>query len=125
VRAAAGVGHPERLGGIGALVEARLAERTGKDCRSVVLGHLLRGGGPPAFDRVAASRFGAAAVRALAHGQSVVMVTLGGHDGGIEIGTAALVEVAGRIRRVPIDGDTVRTAREIDICVGDRAGRDA
>jgi ATP-dependent phosphofructokinase / diphosphate-dependent phosphofructokinase len=66
--APAGGGHAERLGGIGAWVEAQLARRTGKECRSVVLGHLLRGGSPSAFDRVVAARFGACAVRALARG---------------------------------------------------------
>jgi 6-phosphofructokinase 1 len=111
----AGVGRAERLGGIGAWVEARLSELTGKECRSVVLGHLLRGGSPSAFDRVVAARFGAAAVRALAEGQSGVMVTLDGQA----IGTVPLAEVAGRTRRVPVDGDTVRTARELGICLGD------
>jgi 6-phosphofructokinase 1 len=119
VLAAAGSGHAERLGGIGAWVEARLAECTGKECRCVVLGHLLRGGSPSAFDRLTASRFGAAAVRVLARGQSGVMVTLGAKD----IGTAPLAEVAGRTRRVPVDGDTVRTARELGICLGERAAR--
>ncbi|MGO4476432.1 6-phosphofructokinase [Massilia sp. 2TAF26] len=113
---AAGAGRAERLGGIGAWVEARLAELTGKECRSVVLGHLLRGGSPSAFDRVVAARFGAAAVRTLASGQSGVMVTLEGQD----IGLTALAEVAGRSRRVPVDGDTVRTARELGICLGER-----
>jgi 6-phosphofructokinase 1 len=112
---AAGAGRAERLGGIGAWVEARLAEQTGKKCRNVVLGHLLRGGSPSAFDRVVASRFGAAAVRALARGESGVMVTLDGED----IGTAPLAEVAGRTRRVPVEGDTVRTARDLGICFGD------
>ncbi len=115
VRAAAGGGHAERLGGIGAWIEARLAERTGKECRSVVLGHLLRGGAPSAFDRVAAARFGAAAVRALARGESGVMVALGGAD----IATVPLREVAGRSKRVPVDGDTARTARELGICLGE------
>jgi 6-phosphofructokinase 1 len=119
--AAATAGHAERLGGIGARIEAQLAQRTGKECRCVVLGHLLRGGSPSAFDRVVAARFGAAAVRVLARGQSGVMVTLGGPDGGTEIGTVALSEVAGRMRRVPVEGDTVRTARELGICLGDRA----
>ncbi len=115
--AAAGGGHAERLGGIGAWVEAQLAQRTGKECRSVVLGHLLRGGSPSAFDRVAAARFGACAVRALAGGESGVMVALGGQ----EIGTVPLGEVAGRSKRVPVDGDMVRTARELGICFGDQA----
>jgi 6-phosphofructokinase 1 len=81
----------------------------------VVLGHLLRGGAPSAFDRVLAARFGAAAVRALEVGESGVMVALGGEG----IGTVPLLEVAGRNRRVPLDGDTVRTARELGICFGE------
>jgi 6-phosphofructokinase 1 len=115
LKAPAGVGRSERLGGIGAQLEAQLAERTGKDCRSVVLGHLLRGGSPSAFDRVVASRFGAAAVRALARGESGVMVSLGYPD----IGLVPLEQVAGRTKRVPVDGDTILTARELGICLGD------
>jgi ATP-dependent phosphofructokinase / diphosphate-dependent phosphofructokinase len=115
VVAPAGVGYAERLGGIGARVEAQLQERTGKECRSVVLGHLLRGGSPSAFDRVVAARFGAAAVRALAQGKSGVMVALG--YPGIDL--VPLAEVAGRTKRVPVDSDTVITARELGICLGD------
>ncbi|SFD27403.1 6-phosphofructokinase [Massilia yuzhufengensis] len=115
--AAAAPGRAERLGGIGAWLEAELAARTGKECRSVVLGHLLRGGSPSACDRVIAARFGAAAVRVLARGEAGVMVTLAEHD----IGTVPLAEVAGRTRRVPLDGDTVRTARELGICLGAEA----
>jgi 6-phosphofructokinase len=115
VRQAAGAGHAERLGGIGARVEAQLAARTTKECRSVVLGHLLRGGPPSAFDRVIAARFGAAAVRALAAGQDGVMVALGPQT--IEL--VPLDAVAGRTRLVPVDGDTVATARDLGICLGD------
>jgi 6-phosphofructokinase 1 len=116
VLAAATGGHAERLGGIGARLEHELAGLTGKECRSVVLGHLLRGGSPSAFDRVVASRFGAAAVRALAQGKSGVMVALGSQ----EIRTVPLHKVAGRTRRVPVDGDKVLTARELGICLGDQ-----
>lgn len=115
VRAAAEPGRAERLGGIGAEVEAALAGATGKECRTVVLGHLLRGGSPSAFDRVCASRFGAAAVRALAGGHAGVMVALGWQT--IEL--VPLDEVAGRTKGVPVDGDTVATARELGICLGD------
>ncbi|HWJ94410.1 MAG TPA: ATP-dependent 6-phosphofructokinase [Telluria sp.] len=115
VAAAAEVGRAERLGGIAARVEHELASLTGKECRSVVLGHLLRGGSPSSFDRVVASRFGAAAVRALAAGQSGVMVALG--DLGINL--VALGDVAGRTKCVPVDSDTVLTARDLGICLGD------
>jgi ATP-dependent phosphofructokinase / diphosphate-dependent phosphofructokinase len=45
------------------------------------------------------------------------MVALSGQD----IATVPLAEVAGRNRRVPVDGDTVRTARELGICLGERS----
>jgi 6-phosphofructokinase 1 len=115
VKAPAAGGHVERLGGIGARVEAQLAAATGKECRSVVLGHLLRGGSPSSFDRVIAARFGAAAVRALAAGRHGVMVALGPQA--IEL--VPLAAVAGRSRSVPVDGDTIATARELGICLGD------
>src|SRR5580765_7118201 len=55
-------GYSERLGGIGARVCEALARETGKETRSVVLGHLQRGGAPTSFDRVLATRFGGKAV---------------------------------------------------------------
>lgn len=114
--APAAEGHAERLGGIGARVAASLEERTGKECRSLVLGHLLRGGNPSAFDRVCASRFGAAAVRAIAGGHAGVMVSLGYSS----INLVALADVVGRSKRVPVDGDTVATARELGISFGEK-----
>jgi 6-phosphofructokinase 1 len=110
----AGPGHVERLGGIGAQVTQWLEQRTGKECRSLVLGHLLRGGSPSAFDRVCALRFGTAAVRALAAGEQGVMVGLGYPD----IVSVPLAEVAGRTRRVPLDSDKLQTARDLGICLG-------
>ena len=113
--AAAEAGHAERLGGIGEQVAKELAGRTGKDARVVVLGHLLRGGSPTTFDRLAAKRFGTAAVRALDEGYSGVMVALS-HPNVIYV---PLTEVAGRMKAVPLDGDTVQTARDLGICLGD------
>jgi len=115
VLAGAEVGHAERLGGIGERVSQGLAERTGKETRVVVLGHLLRGGSPTSFDRLAALRFGAAAVRALDAGHSGVMVALG-LDG---VNYVALAEVAGHMRAVLLDSDTVQTGRDLGICFGD------
>ena len=112
---AAASGHAERLGGIGERVAKALQERTGKESRVVVLGHLLRGGSPTSFDRLAALRFGAAAVRALEQGLSGVMVALAYPN----VAYVALDEVAGRMKGVPLDGDTLRTARDIGICFGD------
>lgn len=107
-------GHAERLGGIGAQVAVLLEQRTGKECRSLVLGHLLRGGSPSAFDRVCASRFGAAAVRAIADGHGGVMVSLGFST----INLVALADVVGHTKCVPVEGDTVSTARELGISFG-------
>ena len=57
-----------------------LEERTGREARAVVLGHIQRGGTPSPFDRVLATRFGLAAVDAVHDGQSGVMVALRGTD---------------------------------------------
>jgi len=108
-------GHAERLGGMGEQVARELARRTGKDARVVVLGHLLRGGSPTAFDRLAALRFGTAAVRALEQGLSGVMVSLSFPN----VVYVPLAEVAGRMKGVPLDGDTLQTARDLGICLGD------
>lgn len=109
------LGHAERLGGIGERVAKMLQERTGKDARVVVLGHLLRGGSPTAFDRLAALRFGAAAVRALDDGYSGIMVSLAFPN----VVYVSLEEVAGRMKGVPMDSDTLQTGRDLGICFGD------
>jgi len=111
----ASAGHVERLGGIGEWVARGLQDLTGKDARTVVLGHLLRGGSPTSFDRLAALRFGAAAVRALDEGQSGVMVALALPN----VNYVPLDEVAGRMKAVPMDSDTLQTGRDLGICFGD------
>jgi len=58
-------GH-QVLGGIGHLVASEIQHRTGIESRTTVLGHVQRGGSPVAFDRVLATRFGIAAVDAVA-----------------------------------------------------------
>lgn len=115
VQESAGVGSVERLGGIGEQLAHQLQQRTGKEARAVVLGHLLRGGSPTAFDRLSAMRFGAAAVRALDEGHSGIMVALAFPN----VNYVALEEVAGRMKGVPLDGDTLQTGRDIGICFGD------
>jgi ATP-dependent phosphofructokinase / diphosphate-dependent phosphofructokinase len=109
------VGQAERLGGVGEKVARALEERTGQEARSVVLGHLLRGGSPTSFDRLMALRFGAAAVRALDEGQSSVMVALAPPTVRYE----PLKEAVRRMKLVPLDSDTMDTARDLGICFGD------
>ena len=113
--APAEIGHAERLGGIGERV-ARPAAAHRQEARAVVLGHLLRGGSPTASTALASMRFGAAAVRALDEGPF-------GRDGVFVIPNVnyiALEEVAGRMKCVPLDGDTLQTARDLGICLGIR-----
>ena len=108
-------GRAERLGGIGAQVAEAIAERTGKETRLLVLGHLQRGGSPTTFDRLLALRFGAAAVRAITDGAfgSVVVYTPP------NVGRVDLSEVMGRSKLVPLDSGVIMTARALGISFGD------
>jgi 6-phosphofructokinase len=108
-------GSAERLGGVGERVAAEIAKATGRDTRHVVLGHLLRGGTPTTFDRLISLRFGAAAVRALAAGKTGVMVALDPP----KVRYVPLAEATERMKVVPLDCDTILTARELGICLGD------
>ena len=85
-----------RLGGIAAAIAPEIEARTGIETRSVVLGYVLRGGTPTAFDRVLATRFGLEAAAAAHEGDVGVMVALRGPD----------------VVRVPI-GDAVATLRTV------------
>ena len=109
------VGAAERLGGVGEKVAAELEHLTGKEARTVVLGHLLRGGSPTSFDRLMALRFGAAAVRALAEGRSGVMVSLSPPT----VRYVSLAETVQRLKTVALDSDTIATARDLGIALGD------
>jgi 6-phosphofructokinase 1 len=110
-----GVGTVDRLGGIGSKVARFIEHHTGKETRTLVLGHLQRGGSPTTYDRLLALRFGSAAVRAIADGAFGVMVGLNGPD----ITRVPLDEVVGRARNVPLDSDILATARELGISLGD------
>jgi ATP-dependent phosphofructokinase / diphosphate-dependent phosphofructokinase len=67
-----------RLGGIGNLVTAEIERRTGFETRVTILGHMLRGGTPTAFDRVLGTRFGIEAIDAVHEGDFGKMVALQG-----------------------------------------------
>ncbi len=110
------VGRDELLlGGIGEWVANEIRERLNKDTRSLVLGHLQRGGSPTTFDRLLALRFGAAAVRMAEQGVFDHMVAW-------TPPTMISVPIADAIRRrkkVDLQSDKVLTARDIGICLGD------
>jgi phosphofructokinase-like protein len=72
-------GHA-RLGGIGVTLEGEIERRMGYETRVTILGHVQRGGSPVAFDRVLATRFGVAALDAVAAGRFGVMVGLAGTE---------------------------------------------
>ena len=108
-------GKDERLGGIGEKVAAEIRTATDKETRVVVLGHLLRGGTPTSLDRLRALRFGAAAVRALEDGQDGVMVALDPP----KVKYVPISEAIGKMKYVPLDGDTIMTARDLGITFAD------
>lgn len=108
-------GTVDRLGGIGSIVAMAIAERTGKETRSLVLGHLQRGGSPTTFDRLLGLRFGAAAVRAVGDRAFGVMI---GFNPPL-LTRVPLEQVVGRSKHIPLDSDTVLTARDLGISLGD------
>jgi len=105
----------ERLGGVGPQVATELEALTGKEARSVTLGHLQRGGMPTSYDRMLATRFGSFAVHALRRGETNVMVALKSPD----VVTVPLADVVHKVRTVPRDGDVIQTARSVGIALGD------
>ncbi|UCG75902.1 MAG: 6-phosphofructokinase [Gemmatimonadota bacterium] len=111
----AGRDRLRKIGGIGARVAQEIADRTGKETRSLVLGHLQRGGPPNAYDRLIALRFGAAAVQCVDDGQFGCMVALDPPH----VRAVPLAEALSEIKAVPVDGDVVRTARALGTSFGD------
>lgn len=108
-------GDVKRLGGMGAIVTGQLLPLINQEARTVVLGHLLRGGSPTARDRLLSLRFGAAAVRAIEEGYNNVMVAL---DPPL-VRYVPLEDATRRMKTVPLDCDTLATARDLGISFGD------
>lgn len=110
------IGRQEvHLGGIGEWVAKEIRSRIDKDTRSLVLGHIQRGGSPTTFDRLLALRFGAAAVRLAEREKFGHMVSLAAG----EMRDVTLEEATNRRKMVDMNDDKVLTAREIGICFGD------
>ncbi len=108
-------GQVERLGGIASQVAEVIARQTGKETRTLVLGHLQRGGSPTTFDRLLALRFGSAAVRAIADGAFGTVVVYAPPN----VGRRDLSDVVGRARLVPLESGAIMTARSLGISFGD------
>jgi 6-phosphofructokinase 1 len=88
-----------RLGGIGQWLAEQLESKTGKEARTVVLGHIQRGGTPTAFDRVLATRLGLQAIDAVDDGDWGKMVAMQG----TEIVRVPLAEATRELKTVPLE----------------------
>ncbi|MEZ4225484.1 MAG: ATP-dependent 6-phosphofructokinase [Polyangiaceae bacterium] len=105
------------LGGIAERVASLIQEKTGKETRSLVLGHLQRGGSPVMTDRVLALRLGCAATRFLAERSESGLVAM--RQGKVEL--VPLAEATAGLRTVSLDSGTLQTARDLGLCFGDEA----
>jgi len=108
-------GQARRVGGVADSIAREIQQITGKETRSLVLGHLQRGGMPTGYDRLLATRFGGAAVRAVAEGRWGHMVALQSPH----IVMLSIAEVLKVPKRVDPNHDVVQTARETGISFGD------
>ena len=106
---------PIRLGGIGFVVGSQIEKATGIETRTVVMGHLQRGGTPTPFDRVLATRLGTRAVDMIVNQEFGYMVGVSGNS----LIKVSLEDVAKGPRTVPLDEPLIKTARSVDTCFGD------
>ena len=119
-----------RLGGIGEKLASDIEELTGIASRNTTLGYVQRGGTPSAFDRVLSTKYGCKAMELALEGTFNVLVTY--KDG--KMGHVSLEDVVGNnkvvgaasgntkesnIRKVPMDSDLIRIARDLGMSLGD------
>ena len=119
-----------KLGGVGQVVAKQLEELTGLEARNTTLGYMQRGGTPTAFDRVLSTKYGAKAMELALNGQFGVLTVI--KNGKLDC--VSLEDVVGRntkigavsgntaesnLRKVTMNDDLVKTARDIGICLGD------
>ena len=119
-----------RLGGVGEKLANELEELTGMVARNTTLGYVQRGGTPCAYDRVLSTRYGTRAMELALQGIFNVLVTF--KDG--KMGYVPIEDVVGEnkvigaasgntkesnIRKVPMDHDFIRIARDLGMCLGD------
>jgi len=109
---------PIRLSGVAKYVAQQIESTSGLDSRAIVLGHVQRGGSPMPADRLLATQFGYHAFELLNEGRfgRVVVRT----DG--RISDAAIEDVAGKVRTVPLENPLIEAARAIGTCFGDVVG---
>ena len=119
-----------KLGGAGQKVAKQLEELTGFESRCTVLGYMQRGGTPTAFDRVLSTKYGAKAMELAMEGKfgTIAVMKNGRLDyatledvvgNNKKIGAVSGNTAESNIRKVKMDDDLVKTARDIGICLGD------
>ena len=119
-----------KLGGIGPIVAKQLEELTGLEARNTTLGYMQRGGTPTAFDRVLSTKYGSKAMELALEGKfGVLTVIKNGKLDSVsledvvgnnkQIGAVSGNTAESNIRKVTMDDELVKTARNIGICLGD------
>lgn len=106
---------PVRLGGIGFVLQEQIERATAVESRTVVLGHLQRGGSPTAADRILATQLGSKAVDLVLRAEMGRMVAVKGSD----VLAVPLEVAAGGPRTVPLDHPLITAARSIGTSFGD------
>lgn len=96
-------------------VAAQIQEKTGREVRVTVPGHMQRGGSPCPYDRVFASRLGSEAGKLILDNQYGFMVGYKNR----EIVRVPLEDVAGKLKTVDPDATIVQEAKMLGICFGD------
>ena len=119
-----------KLGGIGQKIAGQLQELTGLEARNTTLGYMQRGGTPTAFDRVLSTKYGTKAMELALEGKFGTLAVI--KNGKLD--SVSLEEVVGKntkigavsgnteesnLRRVQMDDDLMKTARNIGINFGD------
>ena len=104
-----------RLGGIGERAAKEIGKLSGREVRSVTLGHLQRGGSPTSWDRVLATRFGVQAVKLIEERKFGRMVNYQHY----EVGDVSIREAVEELKVVDPKGQLVETARSVGISFGD------
>jgi 6-phosphofructokinase 1 len=106
---------PIRLGGIGFVLGEQIEKITALETRTVVMGHLLRGGSPTPFDRILATGLGAKAVELIEDKNFGYMVGVKGNS----LVTIPLKEIAKGPKLIPLNHPMIKTARSLGTCFGD------
>ena len=106
---------PIRLGGIGFVLGEQIEKITGIETRTVVMGHLQRGGCPTPSDRILATQLGTKAIDMIENGDFGYMVGVKNNS----LVKVSLQKVAGGARTVPPAHPLLKSARSVGTCFGD------